>query len=164
MTISALVLGTLLTQPTQRTSQRGANFTTCRIRVASAGSGDTDSVVANAICFDQDVQRELLSLGTGEQVAASGTLKVGIWTPADGQPRPSVDLVVGKVLSAYSVSKKRKAAQPDQDDRQQDRPSDAAWRAAAPAGRGPRDQRRQHPAQRGAPADDDLDDGCVLPF
>ena len=75
MSINALVLGTLLTQPTQRTSQRGANFTTCRIRVASAGTGDTDSVVANAIAFDQDVQRELLSLGTGEQVAASGTLK-----------------------------------------------------------------------------------------
>lgn len=162
MSISALLMGTLLTQPAQRTSQRGANFTTCRIRVAAAGAGDTDSVVANAIAFDQDVQRELLALGTGEQVAASGTLKVGIWQPQDGPPRPSVDLVVGKLLTPYAIAKRRKAAQAgnDQDDRQQDRPSDAAWRAAAPAGRGP--QRSQRP-QRGAPADG-LDDGGDLPI
>ena len=154
MSISALVLGTLLTQPTQRTSQRGASFTTCRIRMASAGTGDTESVVANAICFDEATQRELLSLGTGEQVAASGTLKVCIWQPQDGPPRPSVDLVVGKLLTPYSVSKRRKAAQAgnDQDDRQRDpRPSHDAWKAAAPAGRGPR---TPHPQQHAAPADD----------
>ena len=58
MSISALVMGTLLTQPTQRTSQRGANFVTCRIRVAAAGTGDNDSVVANAICFDDDAGAE----------------------------------------------------------------------------------------------------------
>lgn len=160
MSISALVMGTLLTQPTQRTSQRGANFVTCRIRVAAAGTGDNDSVVANAICFDDDVQRELLSLGTGEQVAASGTIKVGVWQPQDGPARPSVDLVVGKLLSAYSVSKRRRAAQPDQDGRQQDqRPSDAAWRAAAPADRGQRDQK---PQRQGLA--DDLDDGADLDF
>lgn len=155
MSINALVMGTLLTQPTQRTSQRGANFVTCRIRVAAAGTGDNDSVVANAICFDDDVQRELLSLGTGEQVAASGTIKVGVWQPQDGPARPSVDLVVGKLLTPYSVSKRRRAAQPDQEGRQQDqRPSDAAWRAGAPAGRGPRDQR---PAPQRQGLADDLD-------
>jgi hypothetical protein len=129
---------------------------TCRIRVAAAGTGDNDSVVANAIAFDQDVQRELLALGTGEAISASGSLKLGVWTPADGPPRPSVDLVVGKLLSAYSVSKRRKAAaQPDQEGRQQDqRPSDAAWRAAAPADRGPRQHRTA----------DGLDDGAPLDF
>ena len=147
MSINALVLGTLLTQPTQRTSQRGASFVTCRVRVASAGTGDSDSVVANCIAFDESTQRELLALGTGEQLAASGTIKVGVWTPADGPARPSVDMVVGKLLTPYSVSRRRKAAQPDQGDRQQDRPSDAAWRAGAPAGR----------QQHRAPADD-LDD------
>lgn len=156
MSISALVMGTLLTQPTQRTSQRGANFVTCRIRVAAAGTGDNDSVVANAICFDDDVQRELLSLGTGEQVAASGTIKVGVWQPQDGPARPSVDLVVGKLLTPYSVSKRRRAAQPDQEGQRDQRPSDAAWRAAAPADRGQR-------PQRAAPADD-LDDGAPLEF
>ena len=159
MSINALVLGTLLTQPTQRTSQRGASFVTCRVRVASAGTGDSDSVVANCIAFDESTQRELLALSTGEQLAASGTIKVGVWTPADGPARPSVDMVVGKLLTPYSVSRRRKAAQAgnDQGDRQQDRPSDAAWRAAAPAGRGPQDQRRPHPPQR-AGLDNDLDD------
>lgn len=162
MSISALVTGTLLTQPTQRTSQRGASFTTCRIRVASAGTGDSDSVVANAICFDQDSQRELLALGTGEQVAASGSLKLGIWQPQDGPPRPSVDMVIGKLLSAYSVSKRRRAAQPDQEGRHQDeRPTHDAWVARTPAGRGARDQR---PAPQRQGLADDLDDGADLPF
>lgn len=147
MSINALVLGTLLTQPTQRTSQRGASFVTCRVRVASAGTGDSDSVVANCIAFDESTQRELLALSTGEQLAASGTIKVGVWTPADGPARPSVDMVVGKLLTPYSVSRRRKAAQAgnDQGDRQRDqRPTHDAWRAGAPAGR----------QQHRAPADD----------
>lgn len=162
MSISALVMGTLLTQPTQRTSQRGANFVTCRIRVAAAGTGDTESVVANCIAFDEATQRELLSLGTGEQVAASGTLKVGIWTTNDGTTKPGLDVTASAVLSAYAVAKKRKAAQPDQDDRQPEpRPTHDAWVARTPAGRGGRDQR---PAPQRQGLADDLDDGAGLPF
>ena len=160
MSIDALVLGTLLTQPTQRTAKSGNAYTVCRLKVAGAGTGDAgaDTLLVNCIAFSETAQAALLALDAGEAVALAGSLKVGIWQANDGTHKPGLDLTVGAVLSAYSVSRRRKAAQPDQGDRQQDRPSDAAWKAAAPAGRGPR---TPHPQQHAAPADDldnDLDD------
>ena len=157
MSIDALLTGKLVNQPTQRTSKNGNPFTVCRIRVAGAGAGESDSLLVNVIAFAEPAQAALLALDVGEAVSLAGSLKVGIWQANDGTHKPGLDLTVGAVLSAHSVAKKRRAMQPDQGDRQQDRPSDAAWRAAAPAGRGPQDQRRPHPPQR-AGLDNDLDD------
>ena len=157
MSIDALLQGRLMNQPTQRTSKNGNPFTVCRIRVAGAGAGESDSLLVNCIAFAEPAQAALLALDAGEAVALAGSLKVGIWQANDGTHKPGLDLTVGAVLSAYSIAKRRRAMQPDQGDRQQDRPSDAAWRAAAPAGRGPQDQRRPHPPQR-AGLDNDLDD------
>ena len=157
MSIDALLTGKLMNQPTQRTSKNGNPFTVCRIRVAGAGAGESDSLLVNVIAFAEPAQAALLALDVGEAVSLAGSLKVGIWQANDGTHKPGLDLTVGAVLSAHSVAKKRRAMQPDQGDRQQDRPSDAAWRAAAPAGRGPQDQRRPHPPQR-AGLDNDLDD------
>ena len=157
MSIDALLQGRLMNQPTQRTSKNGNPFTVCRIRVAGAGNGESDSLLVNCIAFAEPAQAALLALDAGEAVALAGSLKVGIWQANDGTHKPGLDLTVGAVLSAYSIAKRRRAMQPDQGDRQQDRPSDAAWRAGAPAGRGPQDQRRPHPPQR-AGLDNDLDD------
>ena len=157
MSIDALLQGRLMAAPSQRTSKNGNPFTTCRIRVASAGNGESDSLLVNCIAFAEPAQAALLALDAGEAVALAGSLKVGIWQANDGTHKPGLDMTVGAVLSAYSIAKRRRAMQPDQGDRQQDRPSDAAWRAAAPAGRGPQDQRRPHPPQR-AGLDNDLDD------
>ena len=159
MSINALVLGTLLTQPTQRTAKSGNAYTVCRLKVAGAGTGDAgaDTLLVNCIAFSETAQAALLALDAGEGIAVSGQLRAGVWQANDGTHKPGLDMTVGAVLSAYSIAKRRRAMQPDQGDRQQDRPSDAAWRAAAPAGRGPQDQRRPHPPQR-AGLDDDLDD------
>ena len=160
MSIDALLNGKLMNQPTQRTSKNGNPFTTCRIRVAGAGAGESDSLLVNCIAFAEPAQAALMSLDAGEAIAVAGALKVGIWQTNDGTTKPSLDVTVSQVLTPYAIAKRRKAAQPDQEGRQQDqRPSHDAWRAGAPADRGPRDQR----PQRAAPADD-LDDGCELPF
>ena len=135
MSIDALLTGKLVNQPTQRTSKNGNPFTVCRIRVAGAGAGESDSLLVNVIAFAEPAQAALLALDVGEAVSLAGSLKVGIWQANDGTHKPGLDLTVGAVLSAHSVAKKRRAMQPDQGDRQQDRPSDAAWRAGAPAGR-----------------------------
>lgn len=145
MSIDALLQGRLMAAPSQRTSKNGNPFTTCRIRVASAGNGESDSLLVNCIAFAEPAQAALLALDAGEAVALAGSLKVGIWQANDGTHKPGLDLTVGAVLSAYSVAKKRRAMQPDQGDRQRDqRPSHDAWKAAAPAGR----------QQHRAPADD----------
>ena len=152
MSINALVLGTLLTQPTQRTAKSGNAYTVCRLKVAGAGTGDAgaDTLLVNCIAFSETAQAALLALDAGEGIAVSGQLRAGVWQAQDGTHKPGLDLTVGAVLSAYSIAKRRKAAQAgnDQGDRQRDqRPSHDAWKAGAPAGR----------QQHRAPADD-LDD------
>ena len=145
MSIDALLTGKLMNQPTQRTSKNGNPFTVCRIRVAGAGAGESDSLLVNCIAFAEPAQAALLALDAGEAVALAGSLKVGIWQANDGTHKPGLDLTVGAVLSAYSIAKRRRAMQPDQGDRQRDqRPTHDAWRAGAPAGR----------QQHRAPADD----------
>ncbi len=153
MSIDALLTGKLMNQPTQRTSKNGNPFTVCRIRVAGAGAGESDSLLANCIAFAEPAQAALLALAPGEAVAVAGSLKVGTWTTNDGTTKPSLDVTASAVLSTYAIAKRRKAAQPEQDGRQEQRPSHAAWQAAAPAGR-----------TRRAPAADGLDDGAPLDF
>lgn len=138
--IDALISGKLHGQPQQRTSKAGNSFTTCRIRVSGAGTGESDSLLVNCIAFSETAQAALLALDSGEGVALAGTLKVGTWTTNDGTTKPSLDLTASQVLTTYSITKKRKASQHDQ------RPTDA-WKAAAPA---PRQQHGRAPA-------DDLD-------
>ena len=153
--IDALISGKLMNQPSQRTSKNGNPFTVCRIRVAGAGAGESDSLLVNCIAFAEPAQAALLALDVGEAVAMAGSLKVGIWQANDGTHKPSLDLTASAVLTTYAISKKRRATQGDQGDRQHDqRPTDA-WKAAAPA---PRQQRGR------APADDYLDDGAPLDF
>ena len=162
MSIDALLNGKLVNQPSQRTSKNGNPFTVCRIRVSGAGTGESDSLLVNVIAFSETAQAALLALDVGEAVAVAGSLKVGTWTTNDGTTKPSLDVTASAVLSAYAVAKKRKAAQPDQDDRQPEpRPTHDAWVARTPAGRGARDQR---PAPQRQGLADDLDDGADLPF
>ena len=153
MSIDALLNGKLMNQPTQRTSKNGNPFTTCRIRVAGAGAGESDSLLVNCIAFAEPAQAALMSLDVGEAIAVAGALKVGVWQANDGATKPSLDVTVSRVLTPYAIAKRRKAAQPEQDGRQEQRPSHAAWQAAAPAGR-----------TRRAPAADGLDDGAPLDF
>ncbi len=154
--IDALIAGKLLGQPSQRTSKNGNTFTTAKVRVPTG----EDSTFCNVICFDQDAQVALLALGAGDAVSLAGALKVGIWQAQDGTHRPSLDMTASRVLTAYHVTKRRKAMQPEQDGGQQ-RPSHDAWQAAAPA-----DRQQRQPHRRGDYAADpgELDDGGDLPF
>ena len=152
MSIDALLQGRLMNAPTQRTAKSGNAYTVCRLKVAGAGTGDAgaDTLLVNCIAFSETAQAALLALDAGEGIAVSGQLRAGVWQAQDGTTKPSLDMTVGAVLSAYSIAKRRKAAQAgnDQGDRQRDqRPTHDAWRAGAPAGR----------QQHRAPADD-LDD------
>ena len=73
MTIDALLIGKLMNQPTQRTSKNGNPFTTCRIRVAGAGAGESDSLLVNCIAFC----RRTHAVNSAPQIAAQRG-------PADG--------------------------------------------------------------------------------
>ena len=109
--IDALIAGKLHGAPSQRTAKTGKPFTTCKVRVPTG----EDGVFCHVIAFDQEAQAGLMALGSGEAVALAGSLKVSVWTDKEGTARPSLDLVASKLLTAYSIAKKRRAMQPDQE-------------------------------------------------
>lgn len=107
--IDALVGGKLFGAPVARTSKTGSKFATCKVRVAMR-----DEVAwLNVVAFSETVVTALLELGDGDSVAFSGELKVATYTAKDGTIRPSLDLVAHGLLTAYCVSRRRKAARPN---------------------------------------------------
>lgn len=137
--IDALIFGKLHGAPTQRTSKNGNTFTTAKVRVPT---GD-NSIFCNIIAFDDGAQAALLALDTGEAVSLAGSLKVDVWQAKDGTTRPSLDMTASQVLTIYSITKKRKAMQPEQVGQQ---------------------QRQQYRHQDYASDPGELDDGAPLDF
>lgn len=103
--IDALIAGKLHGQPAQRTSKTGKPFVTAKVRTHV---GDAD-VFVNVITFSETSKAALLALSDGDSVALSGALKPSAWTDREGNARPSLDMTVSAVLTAYHVTKKRKA-------------------------------------------------------
>ena len=73
-----------------------------------AHAGDSD-VFVNVIAFSPSACEALLALGECDAVAMAGTLTPKAWIDNDGTARPALDLVASQVLSAYHVTRKRKA-------------------------------------------------------
>ena len=136
--IDALISGKVMGTPSQRTSKNGNHFTVAKVRVPN---GD-EAMFCNVICFAEGVQAALLALGDGDAVAMAGSFKVGTYQAKDGTHRASLDLTATQVLTAYHVTKKRKAMKLEQP------PSSAPM------------QRQTRPG----PAADEFDDGTPLDF
>ena len=103
--IEALVSGKLHGQPAQKISKTGKPFVVAKVR-AHAGEAD---VFVNVIAFSPDACQALLTLGEGDAVALAGSLVPKAWTDREGIARPSLDLVASQVLTAYHVTRKRRA-------------------------------------------------------
>ena len=81
---------------------------------------DGNAQFVNVIAFAPDACNALLALGAGDAVALAGELASSIYTGKDGAPRVGLDLTAHAVLTAYHVTRKRRAVQP------QERPQDSA--------------------------------------
>jgi len=103
--IDAIVTGRLHGKPTQKTAKTGKPFATAKLR---APAGD-EAAFVNVIAFDAKVCAGLLALEDGDAVALSGPLTVKAWLSRDGTPKPSIDMVAHALLTAYHVTRKRKA-------------------------------------------------------
>lgn len=107
--IDGLIGGKLYGKPAQRKSNGGKTFYTAKVRAAA---GDGDALFVNVIAFSDTVGTALLALDDGDSVSLSGALTPKVWTPANGEPRPVLDMVAQGVLSAYHVKRKRQAVEP----------------------------------------------------
>ncbi|MGF6601436.1 single-stranded DNA-binding protein [Paraburkholderia sp. GAS448] len=108
--VDALIAGRLHGKPQQRTASNGSGktFVTATLR---CGTGDGEAVFVSVIAFSDRVKATLLGLDDNDSVALCGSLTVGLWTPADGEPRPQVKLTATSALSPYHVTKRRAAVQ-----------------------------------------------------
>ena len=107
--IDALIAGKLHGKPISKTGPSGKPFVVCKVRVPTQ---DGDSIFVSVIAFDEDVGRALLALDAGDSVALSGALTPKVWQPSTGPARPALDMVANAALTAYHVTRKRRAAEP----------------------------------------------------
>ncbi|APZ42929.1 single-stranded DNA-binding protein [Acidihalobacter ferrooxydans] len=104
--IDALISGKLYGTPQERTASTGNPFIALKLR---ATAGDGASLFVNVIAFAPDTCAALMALGDGDSVALAGTLTPKAWIDREGEARPSLDMVAHACLSAYHVTRKRKA-------------------------------------------------------
>ena len=107
--IDALIAGKVFGQPKTMTSKAGKPFATAKVRAAA---GEGEALFVNVIAFDAGAVAALMALGDSDSVALAGSLTPKVWTDREGNTRPAVDLVAHQVLTAYHVTRKRKAVQP----------------------------------------------------
>lgn len=108
--IDGLVMGRIHGQPVERASKIGKPYALAKVRAAA---GDGESLIVNAIAFDDAPVTALLGLSDGDSIAMSGSLTPKVWVDREGQSRPSLDMVVHQVLTAYHATRKRRAMQTD---------------------------------------------------
>jgi single-stranded DNA-binding protein len=107
--IDALIGGKLFKAAEERRSGSGKTFVTANVR---ATDGDGDTVFVNVVAFSDSAKTALLALDDGDSVSLAGTLKIGTYEARDGSVKPKVSMVAQKVLTAYQVTRKRKAVDP----------------------------------------------------
>jgi len=116
--IDALIGGSIVGQPQEKTSGSGRTYVQCKLRVPAG----EDAVFVLVTAFDGEVRRALLAHASGDSIAVSGPMKLGIWTPPNGgEARVNVSMVAHALVSAYSVKRRRAAVQGDGNGRERQR-------------------------------------------
>lgn len=105
--IDALIQGRVRGVPAERHGKTGKRFVTARMSVPMA---DGAYIWASVIAFEPDACATLLALGDGDTASIAGTLTIKVWADKDGNPQPAIDMVASRLLTVYSITKKRKSA------------------------------------------------------
>lgn len=109
--IRAILNGRLAADPQQKVSKAsGKPFVSARIRVDQDG----DRALYAAVLAFADAADRLAGLKVGDAIAASGVLKVEVWAPQQGEPRPNLTLLCDELLS---VRRKPREHRQQHDDR-----------------------------------------------
>lgn len=95
--INALVMGTLLGEAEAREGKNASTFVVAKVK-APCAEGET--VIVNVIAFDADTCKALMALEDGDALAMSGSITPKVWSDKQGNTRPALDMVVGKLLTA----------------------------------------------------------------
>lgn len=102
--IDAFIAGRLYGQAAERVAKNGSRFAVAKVRVALR---DGTAIFVNCITFHASAVTALMALSDGDSIALAGELTPKVWTDREGTAKPSLDLMVHAVLTAYNVSRKR---------------------------------------------------------
>lgn len=105
--IAALIHGDLVADPVERTTAKGAPFTTATVRVAAGA----EALFIGLACFDATGCERLAKLRKGATVAAAGTLEATEWTTKGGETRKGWRLTASELLTVYAARKRREPAE-----------------------------------------------------
>lgn len=105
--IGAVVSGTLVGDPVERTTQAGKPFVTATARVAAG----EDAIFIGLAAFNEAAAARLLQMRAGGAVSACGALEQTHWTGRDGAERTGWRLTASEVLTAYGATKTRRSAE-----------------------------------------------------
>jgi single-stranded DNA-binding protein len=106
--LSALISGTIATDPKHGTSQSGTTWANCVVRVScgqNRETGDQESAFVQVAAFG-DAAAKLARLAKGDSLSAQGSLKPTTYTK-DGQERHGLSLTASGILTPYAIAKKR---------------------------------------------------------
>lgn len=109
--LSVLCTGTLTADPQRRMSAKGSAFATGLMRCPVEGE---DAVLVSVITFSASAIEALLALGKGDSIACTGRAKLTEWTNKDGEQRHGISVTVERIMSSYSLDKKRQVARAEE--------------------------------------------------
>ncbi|MDP2261917.1 MAG: single-stranded DNA-binding protein [Hydrogenophaga sp.] len=95
--IDGLIAGRLMGDASRRVDKTGRTYIVAR--VLARNKADEEFIV-NVIAFDDAPCDALLALADGDALCLAGSLTPKVWTDKQGNARPSLDMVVTRVLTA----------------------------------------------------------------
>lgn len=108
--IAALIQGTLVADPVERTSTNGRSFWTASVRVPAGH----DALFVGLATFSETAGARLMNLAKGASIAAAGTMEQSTWTDRDGNARTGWRLTAAEVMSVHQATKKRREGGTDE--------------------------------------------------
>ena len=98
--IDALVAGRLMGEASRRVDKTGRGYVVARVLARNRAD---EEFIVNVIAFDDAPGKALLGLTDGDAVSLAGGLTPKVWTDKQGVVRPSLDMVVARVMSVHDA-------------------------------------------------------------
>jgi single-stranded DNA-binding protein len=105
--LSALISGTIASDPKHGKSASGTVWSNCVVRVPCGQNkeGEAETAFVQLAAFGSHAEA-LARLGKGDSISAQGQLKPTVYQK-DGQERHGLSLTATAILTAYQIKKKR---------------------------------------------------------
>ena len=106
--LSALITGSIASDPKTGTSKTGTTWANCVVRVPcgqNRETGDQESAFVQVAAFGDEAAK-LARLTKGDSVSATGAMKPTVYL-RDGQERHGLSLTATGILTAFGIAKKR---------------------------------------------------------